>query len=121
VDRAVGSEVLRLLQPLGIEAALKAIEARDAETGEKRRQIELALEQARYEATRARRQYDAVDPDNRLVAAEFERRWNERLPAVRQIEELCLLKIPSADFGAGCSDFLVRVARTRTGYCPQGR
>jgi len=39
----------------------------------------LALEQARYEATRARRQYDAVDPDNRLVAGELERRWKRAL------------------------------------------
>jgi hypothetical protein len=38
-----------------------------------------ALEQARYEAARARRQYDAIDPENRLVAAELERRWEETL------------------------------------------
>ena len=54
---------------------------------EKRRQVELALEQARYEAARARRQYDAVDPDNRLVAGELEQRWNERLLAVRALED----------------------------------
>jgi uncharacterized protein YecE (DUF72 family) len=47
----------------------------------------LALEQARYEATRARRQYDTVDPDNRLVAGELERRWNAALAAVRALEE----------------------------------
>ena len=56
------------------------------ETGAKLRQLDLALEQARYEATLARRQYDAVDPDNRLVAGELERRWNERLEVVRAIE-----------------------------------
>src|SRR5581483_240844 len=57
------------------------------QSGEKQRQIELALEQARYEATRARRQYDTVDPDNRLVASELERRWNTALMAVRALEE----------------------------------
>ena len=87
VDQAVSAEVLRLLQPLGVEAAIKAIEARDAETSAKRRQTGLALEQARYEAARARRQYDAVDPDNRLVASELEHRWNERLLAIRQLED----------------------------------
>ena len=56
-------------------------------SGEKQRQIELALEQARYEATRARRQYDTVDPDNRLVAGELERRWNAALAAVRALGE----------------------------------
>jgi hypothetical protein len=54
---------------------------------EKRRQLGNALEQARFEATRAHRQYDQVDPDNRLVAGELERRWNERLASVRTLEE----------------------------------
>ena len=82
-----GSWALRLLKPLGLEAALNAIEARSTEAAEKRRQLELALQQARYEASHARRQYDAVDPDNRLVAGELERRWNEKLSAVRLLED----------------------------------
>jgi excisionase family DNA binding protein len=45
------------------------------------------LEQAGYEAMHARRQYDAVDPDNRLVAGELERRWNECLAAQARLEE----------------------------------
>jgi hypothetical protein len=49
--------------------------------------LELALTQARDEAGLARRQYDAVEPDNRLVAAELERRWNDRLVEVHRIEE----------------------------------
>jgi excisionase family DNA binding protein len=87
VDQAVGTEVLRLLRPLGVEAALNAIAVRTAEAAEKKRQTELALQQARYEANLARRQYDAVDPDNRLVAGELERRWNDKLLAVRNLEE----------------------------------
>jgi excisionase family DNA binding protein len=86
IDRAIGFEVLEHLQPLGIEAAIGALEARRVEQSERRRQIELALEQARYEVAHARRQYDAVDPDNRLVAAELERRWNERLRMVSELE-----------------------------------
>jgi excisionase family DNA binding protein len=87
IDQAVGAEVLQLLKPLGIEAALRAIDQQAAEEDAKRGQLALALEQARFEATRAHRQYDAVDPDNRLVAAELERRWNERLGAVSRLEE----------------------------------
>lgn len=86
IDRDVAVEVIERLQPLGIEAALAAQETRNRETSDKRRQVELALEQARYEAARARRQYDTVDPDNRLVASELEKRWNERLTEVRAIE-----------------------------------
>jgi excisionase family DNA binding protein len=46
----------------------------------------LALQQARYEVAHARRQYDAVDPSNRLVAAELERRWNRALVAEAELE-----------------------------------
>ena len=79
IDRDVAAQVIERLQPLGIEAALAAQAVRSRAREDKRRQVELALEQARYEIGRARRQYDAVDPDNRLVAGELEKRWNERL------------------------------------------
>lgn len=85
-DQRVVDEVLRRLQPLGIRAALEAIGRHAQEGGERLRQKELALEQARFEAARARRQYDAVDPENRLVAAELERRWNEALRQQSAIE-----------------------------------
>jgi DNA invertase Pin-like site-specific DNA recombinase len=87
VDRAVTQEVLDRVQPLGVEAAMAAMNDHERERVEKRRQLENALEQARFDAARAHRQYDEVDPSNRLVAAELERRWNERLINVRAIEE----------------------------------
>jgi DNA invertase Pin-like site-specific DNA recombinase len=85
-DQAVATEVLRVLRPLGIDAAVKALEAQTTEMSAARRQLELALAQARYETAHARRQYDSVDPANRLVAGELERRWNEALEAVHRIE-----------------------------------
>ena len=87
VDQAVGVEIVRLLQPLGVEAAVRAITDCEHQAGEKQRQLELALEQVRFEVARARRQYDAVDPDNRLVAGELERRWNAALAAVDTLEK----------------------------------
>ena len=69
VDAAVAAEVIERIQPLGVEAALAAVQERGREDAEKRRQVELALEQARFEARHARRQYDAVDPDNRWSRA----------------------------------------------------
>ncbi len=96
VDEAIGGEIVRVLQPIGVDAALRAIEDNARETSETVRQTELALERARYEADRAWRQYDAVDFENRQVAAELERRWNERLIAVREIEaELSRLRAES--------------------------
>jgi DNA invertase Pin-like site-specific DNA recombinase len=67
VDAAVSAEVLRAISPLALEAALQLIIDRKETGNERLRQAELALQQARYEVAHARRQYDAVDPDNRLV------------------------------------------------------
>src|SRR5271165_4177475 len=87
IDAAVSAEVLRAISPLAVEAALKLIAERKEASSEQLRQRELALEQARYEVKHARRQYDAVDPDNRLVAGELERRWNDCLATVVRLEE----------------------------------
>ncbi len=87
IDAAVSAEVLSLIAPLGLEAALQAIADRERDGTQRLRQIELTLEQARYEAARSHRQYDAVDPENRLVAGDLERCWNERLAEVARLEE----------------------------------
>jgi DNA invertase Pin-like site-specific DNA recombinase len=86
VDRAVEAAVLDAIQPAGVTAAVEALERMRAEHDLTRQALTLALEKARYEAQRARRQYDRVDPDNRLVAGELERRWNETLAHVAEAE-----------------------------------
>lgn len=92
-DRLVSEQLLQCLTPLGIDAAMAAIAALENASDERIHQKELALKQVRYEATHARRQYDAVDPANRLVAAELERRWNKALAAEAELEaELALLE-----------------------------
>jgi excisionase family DNA binding protein len=85
-DERVSEEVLRCLEPFGIQASLKAIEQARFASDERIHQKELALEQAGYEVAHARRQYNAVDPENRLVAAELEHRWNETLKAQSLLE-----------------------------------
>jgi len=87
IDAAVSTEVLNAISPLAIDAAFQLIADRERADTERLRQNELALQQAHYEETYARRQYDAIDPDNRLVAGELERRWNDRLAAVARLEE----------------------------------
>jgi len=92
-ERLVSEQLLAVLAPFGIEAAMEAIDSLQCGSDERLKQKTLALEQARYEVTRARRQYDAVDPDNRLVAAELERRWNQALTTEAQLEaELAALQ-----------------------------
>jgi len=87
VDAAVSAEVLRVISPLAVEAALEVAAERKQASTDLINQLTLTLEQARYEAARARRQYDAVEPENRMVIGELERRWNERLMGVARLEE----------------------------------
>lgn len=87
VDAAVSVEILRVVQPGVIEAARRAQGDRTRAHDEVEQAIRLALQEARFGAERARRQYAAVDPENRLVAEELERRWNEALQKVQQLEE----------------------------------
>lgn len=86
VDQMVVEQVLEAIAPGGIEAALQASEVSAATDQEKRQALELALQRARYEAQRAKRQYDLVDPENRLVASELETRWNSALQSVTELE-----------------------------------
>jgi hypothetical protein len=85
-DAAVAAEMLAAVAPAGIAAAGEASEQIQRQEQEKRRALELALEKARYEAQRAQRQFDAVEPENRLVAAELEGRWNQALTQVSALE-----------------------------------
>ncbi len=84
VDEAISEVVLEALQPLGVEAALRAIEQAKVREVRTHRHLELAVEQARYEAQRAQRQYELAEPENRMVARELERRWNEQLEQLAQ-------------------------------------
>jgi DNA invertase Pin-like site-specific DNA recombinase len=85
-DEAVCAEVLRTLEPTGVEASLAAWSQLKQQEDEQARTLSLALQQAQYESQRTRKQYDLVDPANRLVAAELERRWNESLVKVAELE-----------------------------------
>ena len=72
--------------PLAIEAALEATAERQRASNDRINQLGLALEQAHYEAAHARRQYDSVEQENRMVVGELERRWNERLVEVARLD-----------------------------------
>jgi len=87
VDAAVAQALLQAVSPASLPVAVRVLEQVEQELASQRRQRELQLEQARYEARLAQRQYDAVDPDNRLVADELERRWNEKLERVAQLKQ----------------------------------
>ena len=85
VDRRFGAEIVRVLSPLGMQASLRALEEMGVQTDARRQALARQLEQLDYEAVRAAEQYHAVDPRNRLVAAELERRWNSKLEETARV------------------------------------
>jgi DNA invertase Pin-like site-specific DNA recombinase len=86
VDAAVVEAFLAAVSPISLRVATQVLDQVEQDLIAQRRQRELQLEQARYDARLAQRQYDAVDPANRLVAGELERRWNQKLERVAQLE-----------------------------------
>ena len=86
-DEAVSKEVLHAIEGNAIEAALQAAEQIEQQQQALRKAFELEVEQARYEARLAARRYEAVDPEQRLVAKELEARWNVALQKVQELEQ----------------------------------
>ena len=86
LDAAVVEEMFTVLQPAALAATAAALAEAEDQHARRVRAFELGVERARYEAERARRQFDAVEPENRLVARSLERDWEARLVTLRQAE-----------------------------------
>jgi excisionase family DNA binding protein len=86
VEQRVLDEVFTVLAPASLAATVKALTEAEQAHAATLRTFQLAVERARYEAERARRQYDAVEPENRLVARTLERALEAKLAAQRQAE-----------------------------------
>jgi hypothetical protein len=86
LENRVLDEVFAMLEPASLTATAKALEEADANHRRHVGAFELAVERARFEAERARRQFDAVEPENRLVARTLERSLEQALVAQRQAE-----------------------------------
>jgi DNA invertase Pin-like site-specific DNA recombinase len=87
LDAEIERLILEALTPDKLALALASLEALEQEYDALRRQRELHLERIRYEAARAQRQYDAVEPENRLVARTLERHWEEKLRSLEKAEQ----------------------------------
>lgn len=87
VDEMVSREVLLVVRPSAIEAAILVASEASTKQDDVIDSLLMDLKAARYAAERAGKQYDAVDVDNRLVAEELERRWNQALERVRELEQ----------------------------------
>jgi DNA invertase Pin-like site-specific DNA recombinase len=87
LDELVGRQVLLALEPAALELSLRAVGDAQAERDRLDRQWRLRLERSRYEAERAARQYQACEPENRMVGRELERRWEQALLEQRGAED----------------------------------
>ena len=85
-DQAIAAEILKAVEGNAVEAAVEAATRIAEQRRQQRQALALELEQAQYEVRLAARRYEAVDPDNRLVAAELEARWNTALRRVGEVE-----------------------------------
>lgn len=82
----ISREILKVVQPSALEASKLAMEKLNEQADAVLQALQIDLQAAKYQAARAQRQYDAADPENRLVTDELERRWNTALKAVAELE-----------------------------------
>ncbi|WDL97049.1 recombinase family protein [Alicyclobacillus sp. ALC3] len=87
IDQAISERLLQVIQPAELELALQVMDKLLHEEDDADKGWKLSLERARYEADRAERQYQQVEPENRLVVRSLEARWNEKLTELAQLQE----------------------------------
>jgi DNA invertase Pin-like site-specific DNA recombinase len=87
VDRLIEELIYQAVTPACLELSLRAAEQSEQDRQRLHAHWEQKRQRAEYEATLARRRYETVDPQNRLVARELERQWEQRLTQQRQVED----------------------------------
>jgi hypothetical protein len=87
LDDLVAGRVLAAVEPAALEASLAAVTGVERERSERARQWQLSRERARHDVDRSARQYQACEPENRLVGRELERRWEESLKSLQRLED----------------------------------
>jgi len=86
LDQAVSDTFLEAVSPASLNVHLKALQEIQHQQDMALEQLQLQLERTQYEAERAFRQFDAVEPENRLVARTLERQWNNSLKRVEELK-----------------------------------
>jgi len=87
LDGLIAEQLLAAVQPAALEASLAAVAGVERERGELDRQWKLKRARAAQEVDRADRQHRACEPENRLVARELERRWEDALKRQRELDD----------------------------------
>lgn len=87
IDEAVAAAFLSAIEPAQLDALDAVLKQQAGEQARLEKHWQDQIKRAEYEARLSQRQFDAADPDNRLVTAELERRWEEKLKVLRQAQE----------------------------------
>ncbi len=87
IDELVSRQVSLALEPSSLALSLQAIDDERRDRQRLDRQWKQRLERAQHETEHTERQYQAVDPENRLVARTLEQRWEEALRNWRQLQD----------------------------------
>src|SRR6202022_250887 len=86
LDAAVSEAVLNVLEPAQMKLAVAALEELQSRDEAVLRQWQMRVDRAQYEAALAERRYQEADPSNRLVASTLERRWNDTMQRMIELE-----------------------------------
>lgn len=86
IDELVEKQILEALKPSSLEISLRVAEDIEQERENLINHWEKKLERAHYEIERAYRQYNAIEPENRLVARTLEKKWEEALCADEKLK-----------------------------------
>jgi DNA invertase Pin-like site-specific DNA recombinase len=87
VDQLIETLIFQAVQPASLELSMRAAEQSERDRERLHAYWKQKRERADYEAGLAKRRYETVDPENRLVARELERQWEQRLTELRQVED----------------------------------
>jgi DNA invertase Pin-like site-specific DNA recombinase len=86
LDHFISEKILEALKPSSLKLSLKAAEDFEKERQRLDNLWQKRLERARYASERAARQYSFVEPENRLVARQLEKEWEEKLKEQKKVE-----------------------------------
>ncbi len=87
IDEMVTEAFFEAIQPAQLDALTAMLEHQDQDYAQLEQQWQYRLQQAQYDARRAQKQHNVVDPENRLVARELERRWEVTLQNLQEVQQ----------------------------------
>jgi len=87
LDQLIETQLLAAIEPSALELSLQTAENYEQERQQQIAHWQQRLARAHYEVERAYRQYNVVEPENRLVSRTLEKKWEETLTSEKQLKQ----------------------------------